>query len=51
VSPLIPGGAEYRMFFVPRIPRNAMGKIDRPRLVETVNGLLRPAAAKKTVDA
>ena len=51
VSALIPRGAEYRMFFVPRIPRNEMGKIDRPRLVETVDALLRPAAARNRVDA
>jgi hypothetical protein len=35
------------MFFLKQIPRNEMGKVDRPRLSQTVRALLRPAAAPR----
>lgn len=40
-KPLIPGGVPFRLVVVDAIPRNAMGKIERVRLIERIRNHLR----------
>ena len=51
VRPLLPAGAEFKMFFVGSIPRNDMGKIDRPKLAEEVSQALNPPQPQAKVNA
>ena len=51
IRPLLPAGAEFKMFFIGAIPRNDMGKIDRPKLADSVRLALNPPQPQAKVDA
>lgn len=51
VRRLLPQGVPFRIVLVRSIPRNAMGKVDRPRLVTQVRNQLRNMRQRMRVDA
>jgi acyl-CoA synthetase (AMP-forming)/AMP-acid ligase II len=51
IKSVISRGTLFRLVTVPSIPRNAMGKVDRPRLVQQVRNLLRAAQQRKRENA